>query len=122
MSAHLEIVELKPWLLEVWELLPTKAPCPDKCRPYCCYWKTVIFYVRPWTVRPWHRIINSPEGRKAYKPGKAFEQWDQVETELTWDSVIVHNAERFIVGGGSVRWKAKRWWMKHSARRERLAA
>ena len=49
----------RPWLLTIWEPLKTKAPNPNLAAPYCCYINTVIFYVRPHTVRPWHHLWRS---------------------------------------------------------------
>lgn len=71
----------KPWLLTVWELLPTKAPCPDKTQPYCCYVRTVIFYLKPYVVRPWHHIVNWRGKYEASAPG-CFEEWGRVEYVL----------------------------------------
>src|SRR4051812_46688213 len=74
----------QPWLIDVWERLKTKAPCPDKTLPYCCYARTVIFYLRPYTVLPWHHFWVSRGRRRAEKPGQRYEAWDQVEHEVTW--------------------------------------
>ena len=112
------IVEIKPWLLDVWELLDTKAPCPDKCQPYCCYMQTVIFYHRPYIVRPWSHLWNCNGKLRAEKPGRHYEEWGRCETTLTWDTPVEYNGERFLIGGGTVVWKNRRWWMRHRARRE----
>lgn len=120
---RIDPIEGKPWLLDVWEKLDTKAPCPDKARPYCCYLRTVIFYLGPsWTVRPWHHYwIDGKGKRRAQKPGQSYEQWDQIEHELTSESPIEYQGEVFRCGGGTVVWlgKGKGWWMKFWARRER---
>jgi len=119
MTDALVIIPIKPWLIEVWEPLPTKAPCPDKTQPYCCYWCTVIFYVRPYVVRPWHRFwIDSLGRRRAEKPGQNFEEWDRVETKFTGESLLEYNGEDFEALGGRVVWKNGRWWMKRTARRK----
>ena len=114
--------QVRPWLLTVWELLPTKAPNPSIAQPYCCYAKTVIFYLRPYVVRPWHRLWVCNGKRLAQKPGGGYEAWDQVETRYTWDDIVEHNGERFAIGGGLVVWHKKRWWMKHNARRVQEAS
>ena len=49
----------RPWLLTVWEPLTTKVPNPNLAYPHCCYINTVIFYVRPHVVRPWHHLWRS---------------------------------------------------------------
>ena len=107
----------KPWLLEIMEPLKTKAPCPDKAQPYCCYINTVIFYLKPYIVRPWHHLWTCNGKLQAEKPGGHLEEWDRVETELQWDDRVEFNGEIFIIGGGSVVWERSRWWMKSHARR-----
>lgn len=117
----IEIVEQKPWLLDVWEPLNTKAPCPDKTQPYCCYIRTVIFYVNPYIVRPWHHFWRDGRGKLCVeKPGGMFEEWDRVEHRITWDTPIEWKGETFLCGGGTVIWrKGRGWWMKFWARRKR---
>jgi len=105
-------------LIEVWEPLATKAPCPDKCQPYCCYVNTVIFYLRPYVVRPWHHFWICNGKRRAEKPGHSFEEWDRIDTTLRHDSTITHNGQLFRCYNGRVQWKDGRWWMKREARRE----
>lgn len=120
---RLEIIQNKPHLLTVWELLRTNAPNPTICQPYCCYVRTVIFYIRPYTVRPFHRFSRKPGGGYwVTKPGSIFEQWDQIEYALGWDDPIEYNGERFETGGGRVIWRGKRWWMRHWARRKKEAS
>lgn len=119
MSTDVRVVEKKPWLLEVWEPLKTKAPNPNIAQPYCCYVRTVIFYVRPYVVRPWHRLWESRGRLNAQKPGQDYERWDQIEYALTWNDPFEWNGQRFEIGGGTVIWKEKRWWMRHWARRKR---
>lgn len=115
--SDVRIFPKKPWLLELWEPLRTKAPCPDKTQPYCCYVNTVIFYVLPWTVRPWHHFWICNGLRRSERPGTSYEKWDEIETRLKWDDVVSFGDELFEVGGGSVVWRNKRWWMKRWARR-----
>jgi hypothetical protein len=45
-------------LIEVWEPLSVKAPNPNLAQPYCCYGNTVIFYFRPYVIRPWHHFLD----------------------------------------------------------------
>lgn len=106
----------RPWLLQLWEPLDTKAPSPARCMPYCCYIATVIFYHRPYVSRrgkPWKcngrwQWITAPAG---------FEIYDQVEARLRWDDVIEFDGDWFTIGGGRVVWRYKRWWMMRTARR-----
>jgi hypothetical protein len=117
-GAIAQIAQWKPWLLDIWEPLFTKAPCPDKTRPYCCLYKVVIFYVGPrHVVRPWHHFWNCNGILRAEKPGHHYEEWDRVEYALSWNDVVRWNGETFEVGGGRVIWRNNRWWMRHSARR-----
>lgn len=102
-------------LIEVWEPLPTKAPNPNLAQPYCCYVNTVIFYVRPYVVRPWHHYWICNGKRKAEKPGHSYEEWDRVETKLR-DGIVEYEGRRFRCYNGRVVWKHKRWWMKREAR------
>lgn len=108
-------------LIGVREPLLTKAPCPDKAQPYCCYANTVIFYLRPYVVRPWHHFWTCNGKRKASPPGGMFEEWDRVETRLHHDSIITFREQRFRVYNGRVRWADGRWWMYRDARREARA-
>jgi hypothetical protein len=111
----------KPWLLVIWEPLQTKAPAPPKAAPYCCYIKTVVFYHSPYIVRPWKRLYRGAGNRlQACRAG--FEQWDQIETRLTWDDLVAFEGETFELGGGTVVWAKRRWWMRHGARRYRPPA
>jgi hypothetical protein len=103
--------------LVIWEPLLTKAPAPPKAKPYCCYIRTVIFYHSPYIVWPWPRLYRA-NGRLCRDSGPTFLQWDQVETRLTGDDLIEFEGELFEVGGGSVVWARKRWWMVRGARRQ----
>src|SRR5687768_16000798 len=105
-------------LIEVWEPLSTKGPNPNLAQPYCCYANTVIFYVRAYTVRPWHHYWICNGKRRAEKPGHSFEKWDEIETTLR-DSIVEYASARFRCYNGRVVWKDKRWWMKREARIER---
>ena len=110
------VTQVWPRAIELLEPLQTLAPCPDKTQPHCCYWKTVIFYVRPYIVRPWHRMWRSPSGRLlADKPGSSFEEWDRIETELFWDLPLRFQGQTFLCGGGRVEWHQRRWWMRRTA-------
>lgn len=117
MSAQIQIIpdaEHKH-LIEVWEPLPTKAPNPNLAQPYCCYANTVIFYVRPYTARPWHHYWICNGKRRAEKPGHSYEKWDEVESALR-DAVIEYEGREFRCYNGRVVWKNKQWWMKRDAR------
>ena len=103
-------------LIEVWELLATKAPNPNLAQPYCCYANTVIFYVRPYVVRPWHHFWICNGKRRAERPGGSFEKWDEIETTLR-DAVVEHEGRKFKCYNGRVVWRNKRWWMKRDAKR-----
>jgi hypothetical protein len=118
-APDIKVIAERPWLLELWEPLRTKAPSPAICQPYCCYSNTVIFYARPYVVRPWHHFWICNGERRAEKPGQHFEEYDQVESRLRWDTLIQWNGEYFEVHGGEVVWRQKRWWMRHGARRGR---
>jgi hypothetical protein len=113
---------VKPWLIEIWEPLTAKVPSPALARPFCCYICTVIFYVRPYLVRDHHHFWRSRGKLQAEKPGGSFEEWGRVDTLLQWDMKIDFRGEQFEVGGGTVVWKRKRWWMRRSARRCAAAA
>jgi hypothetical protein len=107
----------QPWLLEVWEPLTTKVPNPNLAQPHCCYINTVIFYVRPYVVRPWHHFWECRGKRRAEKPGHHYEEWGRVKTVLVWDRIFSWNGDEFICGGGRVVWKNNRWYMRRWARR-----
>lgn len=113
----------KPWLVEIWEPLQTKAPNPSIAQPYCCYINTVIFYLRPYIRRPWSTLYRSNGRLCVDKPkGMRFEQWDEIETIVFWHSALEINGQRFEPLGGTVTWKRKRWWMRRWARRKANAA
>lgn len=104
-------------LIEVWEPLATKAPNPAKTQPYCCYVNTVVFYLRPYVVRPWHHLwTDGKRKRRAEKPGTMFEEWDRIETELRLDALVEFNGRKFRCYNGRVKWKDGRWWMRRDAR------
>lgn len=106
-------------LIEVWEPLPTKAPNPNLAQPYCCYVNMVVFYLRPYVLRPWHRYWICNGKRKAEKPGRSYEEWDRIETTLRIDAVVEYEGRKFRCYNGRVIWKHKRWWMKREAKLER---
>jgi hypothetical protein len=91
-------------LIEVWEPLQTKAPNPNLAQPYCCYANTVVFYVRPYTVRQWHHYWVCNGKRRAEAPGHSFEKWDEIETALH-DTVIEFEGQKFRIYNGRVVWK-----------------
>lgn len=114
----------KRFRLVVWEPLLTDAPGPHLCSPYCCYINTVIFYHSPYIKSPWVKLYQSNgRWRSNGSPGR-FEEWDQVETRLTWDDQLIYRGLVFEKGGGLVLWthrpgdpRGRRWWMRHGLRR-----
>jgi|GEM_PF-2120291 len=105
-----------PWLLFIWEPLPTKAPGPHLVHAHCCYINTVKFYYRPYIVDEFTRFFRSAGGKLlASKVG--FLEWDEVETRLTWDDIVRFEGETFRVCGGTVLWRHSRWWMCRRAQR-----
>ncbi len=111
----------KPFRIVIWEPILTKAPGPSRAQPYCCYIKTIIFYHRPYIVRPFKTLWRDRSG-ELHASSSGYEQWDQVETRLTCDDVVVFAGERFSVGLGEVVWanapaQARRWYMRRDARR-----
>lgn len=106
----------RPWLLQLWEPLHTKAPSPARCQPYFCYLRTVIFYHRPYIKSggyPW-----CCDGYWSWiEPAGSFVKYDEIETRLGWDDVVSFDGDTFTIEGGRVAWRYKRWWMFRSARR-----
>jgi hypothetical protein len=116
----------KPWLLVVWEPLITKAPGPHLASIHCCYIKTVIFYHTPYVCSPWRKLWDCNGRRTSNGSPGHFEEWDQIETRLSWDDQLIYRGEIFEKGGGRVVWanapgERRRWWMRHSLRRNREA-
>lgn len=111
--------ETHPWFIILWEPLNTKAPSPQLTQVWCCYANTVVFYLRGYVLRQFSHLykINGKWGHT--KPGYHYEEWDSIEYVLRWDSVVQYQNEFFKVGSGMVIWAKGRWWMRHSARRER---
>jgi hypothetical protein len=109
----------RPWLLQLWEPLLTKAPSPSRCQPYCCYSRTVIFYHRPYIPGP--RDISRWLDGTVHVSSGSFAKFDQVDTRLSWDDVVGFDGDRFVIGGGQVRWHHQRWWMHRTARRQQPA-
>lgn len=93
--ADCRVARPKPFRLVIWEPLLTNAP--QRARAYCCYVKTVIFY----------------NDTDADGPN----EWDAIETRLTWDDVVKFEGDLFTIGGGTVKWAEGRWWMVRHARR-----
>ncbi len=111
----------KPFRLVIWEPILTKAPGPSRAQPYCCYIKTVVFYHRPYTIRPFKTFWRDRSG-KLHASSSGYEQWDQVETRLANDDIVEFQGERFSVGLGAVEWtnapaQPRRWYMRRDARR-----
>lgn len=107
----------RPWLLQIWEPLATKAPAPPKARPYCCYIRTVIFHHFPHILRGPHPVLSGH--RWYWEPRGGFQQWDQIETRLSWDDLVAFEGDRFEIAGGTVVWRRRRWWMARWARRQK---
>jgi hypothetical protein len=105
-----------PWFIIVWEPLNTKAPDPNLVSPYCCYIKTIVFYVRGYIVNPFTHLWKSNSGWHAESPGHRFMEWDECESALTWEDRVVWQGKEFEVGSGRVIYWHKRWWMRHWAR------
>lgn len=111
----------KPFRLVIWEPILTKAPGPSRAQPYCCYIKTIIFYHRPYIVRPFKTFWRDRSG-KFRASSSGYEQWDQIETRLTNEDIVEFEGELFSVGLGEVEWtnapaQPRRWYMRRDARR-----
>jgi hypothetical protein len=106
----------KPHILIIWEPLLTKAPAPPQTQPHCCYLRTVIFYTYPHRRALAKKYWRNSVGKLRISTG-GFEEWDKVEFRLGWDDLVGFEGERFEVGGGTVVWARRRWWMVHGARR-----
>lgn len=98
--------------LEIWEPLRTHAPSPALCSPHCCYVRTVVFYHRPFIRTCPHPY--SVGGRWGWTQG-GFAKFDQVECALSRDDVVTFDGGSWIIGGGRVVWRRKRWWKAHQA-------
>lgn len=83
----------KPWLAEIEEPLPVEAD--QRAHPLCCYIRTVIFYRRP----------SGPD------------EIDRCETRLQLDDVLIFDADRWRIMGGSVAWTKGAWHMVWRLRR-----
>jgi hypothetical protein len=115
------VSRVRPWILVIWEPLRTVAPSPALCAPWCCYICTVIFYATPHVHELRRRYWRDKTGVLRLSKG-GFEQYDQVETRLIGGEdgdIVTFEGEQFTIGGGSVRWARKRWWMCRCARRKR---
>ncbi len=82
-------------------LEPLSYKAPSIARPYCCYLRTVIFYVYPYEVT---------------RNGSTFREWDRVESLLSWNAEILCDSNIYIVGGGRVLRLEKSWWMQRWAK------
>lgn len=107
----------KPFRIVIWEPLRTKAPAPPKAQAFCCYINTVIFYHFPYIVSPWAKPFRLDSGRLCWSKPGGFVEWDQIRTRLRWDDIVTFDDEPFTIGGGTVLWKRRRWWMLRHARR-----
>lgn len=104
-------------MLDVVERLPTKAPGPHLARPYCCYIKTIIFYVWPHRVNPFARWWKDRSGKWREGDVGSFYEWDRLESSLAWDTVFEFDGKKYVASGPNrVFWKHGAWWMQHSAR------
>ncbi|MCE7797835.1 hypothetical protein LWE61_14885 [Sphingobium sufflavum] len=105
----------RPWLLQLWEPIQTKAPSPAHCTPHCCYSRTVIFYHQPYIRGP--KSISRWRDGKVHVSDGGFADYGQVETRLSWDDVVAFDGDHFKINGGRVVWRHQRWWMFRAARR-----
>src|SRR5207253_4646158 len=72
-------VQTHPWFIVIWELLTNKVPGPHLTMPYCCYSRTVIFYLRGYVERRFSHLYNI-NGKWGYtKRGFHYEQWQQLD-------------------------------------------
>lgn len=110
----------RPWLLQLWEPIHTKAPSPARCQPHCCYIRSIIFYHRPYIAGP-NDISRWRDGQVHVSKG-GFAEYDHVKTRLSWDDIVAFDGDHFVIGGGRVVWRHKRWWMFRSARRQAVVA
>lgn len=108
-----------PWFIILWEPLTTKVPGPHLTQPYCCYIRTVIFYVRGYIIRPFSSPWKLGIKWKVTKPGQHFEEWSRVETLFRHDDLVEFEKEVFEIGGGRIIWFNKQWWCRYSARRKK---
>ncbi len=101
--------------IDIWEPLPTKAPGPHLTRPYCCYINTVIFYVGPAYVirKNGHPYLSG--GRWRWCKGDSFYEWGRAKDLFRWEDLVFYDGLFWEIGGGTVRWKNRRWWMHRSA-------
>lgn len=111
-----------PQVIGIWEPLPTKAPGPHLTSPWCCYTNTVIFYAGPsYYVRKGGHPYKTSRGY-SWSASSGFQEWDQVSTLFRWEDMVFFDGLYWEVGGGTVRWKDKRWWMHRSASKNGRAA
>lgn len=107
-----------PWWVILWEPLTTKVPSPALVQPYCCYIRTVIFYVRGYIVRPFSYYYTIRGYQKAGERFSTLEQYETVEHLFRHDDKIEFENEVFEIQGASVVWHNKMYWMRYRARRQ----
>lgn len=110
-------VATHPWFIVIWEPLTSKVPNPGTIQPYCCYARTVIFYIKPYVVREFIKIYKSLGRYGHTAPGHVYEQVAELEHTLSFDDLIEFEGEGFRCGGGSVVYHAGWYYMRYRARR-----
>ncbi|MCW5666462.1 MAG: hypothetical protein KIT35_21740 [Piscinibacter sp.] len=103
--------------ITIWEPIATKAPGPHLTRAWCCYLRTVIFYVYPFVSRGPHLVKSPRTGWYWERDGRSFVAWDQLDARLGWGDVVGLGGEEFVLDGSGVRWAQNRWWWLHRAER-----
>lgn len=106
-----------PWWVILWEPVSTKVPGPHLTQAYCCYARTVIFYVRGYLLRPFSTPLRWTKWR-VEKPNTRFEYWTKLETVFRIDDVFEYESESYEICGGSIVWYNKQWWCRYRARRK----
>lgn len=103
--------------LTIWEPIDTKAPGPHLTTAWCCYIRTVIFYVRPFVSRGPHPVKSPTKGWYWESDGRSYAAWDTVESTLSHDDIVALGGQHFRVAGSGVRWARGRWWWLHRCER-----
>jgi hypothetical protein len=108
----------RPWLLDVWERLATKAPSPALTVPYCWGIREISFYVRGWLVRPYSFSRGRDGGVHIERPARSYQEWDRVQHRLGCNERIEYRRQTFECGCGAVQWcgRGLGWWMRYQAR------
>lgn len=110
----------RPWLIDLREPVSTKAPSPALTIAHSCFIRTIIFYIRPLTVRPWSSFWRDGRGKlHIEKPGCGYERWGCAEFTLDWNDIVEFSGVEFSITAPRVRWRCGRWWGYYSARRVR---